>query len=121
MELAKRTEAIELQDPGGSPLVPPEDTIDEVSTFDPDIARAWELKTELQWVKSDGGRVNGFRWFLYDRFGLGRPPTRVEQRPRHEHSEDDAISTAPTLRLVTPECSGSGNVGRLDGSPLTSV
>jgi hypothetical protein len=122
MELAKRTEAVgQPRHPGVSPVVRSKGTIGESSTVDHDVARAWDLKTGLQWVRSDGGPVNGFRWFLCDRFGLGRPPSRVEQRPIPDTLMDDDTSIAPTLRLVTPEWGASGGVGSLDESPLTSV
>jgi hypothetical protein len=123
MELAKRPVSVEQPRPlRDSPVVRLEDTICESSTVDRDVARAWELKADLQWVRNDSGPINGFRWFLWGKFGLGRPPSGVEQRPtrggptvlRHE-----AAPIAPTLHLVTSECGTSRDIRSIVGpTPL---
>jgi hypothetical protein len=42
------------------------------------IEHAWLLKTAMRWVRNDRNPLNAFRWFVWDRLGIGDPPSRVE-------------------------------------------
>jgi hypothetical protein len=100
MELAKRTESVE--EPlhfRTSPVAPAENIGDSVLD-DHDVVLAWQLKAQLCWVRNDQGPVNGFRWILWDRFGLGNPPSRVDQRSTRCQPEAEGDRTTSTLRLV---------------------
>lgn len=118
MELAKTTEAVEQPwNDGVSPVARWGQTIGDSSTVDQDIERAWELKAELRWVRNDHGPLNGFRWLLWDWYGLGHPPSGVEKRPTSEQPTamtGDAAPSAPDLRLVTFEGGSSHEIGSPD-------
>jgi hypothetical protein len=107
MELAKPTESLDRTwNLEISPVDRRDDSTVDSSTINDDVARAWELKAGLQWARNDRGPVNGFRWLLWDRFGMGRPPSGVEQRPTPRQPESLSPGTAagtPTLHLVTSE------------------
>ncbi len=84
---------------------------------DQDVARSWELKAGLQWARNDGGPLNRFRWFLCDRYGIGRPPSRVEKRPRSDELKavtSDPASSAGTLRFVALHGGSSCEIGLID-------
>jgi hypothetical protein len=89
------------------------------STVDQDVARAWELKAQLQWGRNDRGPLNGFRWFIRDRYGLGRPPAGVEKKLAPYESTaltGDGARTIPTLDLVTLNGGGASRIGLFDDS-----
>jgi len=120
MELAKSTEAFETQwDDGISPIARWDQAAVDSPAVDEVLTRAWEAKAGLQWVRNDNGPLNGFRWFVWDRCGLGRPPSRVEKRASAEESASatsdvapsDVAPSSPVLRVVTPEVHGTGAIG----------
>jgi hypothetical protein len=120
MELAKSTETVEKPYNGRISSVGRLDhSSGESSTVDPDLVRAWELKAELRWVRKDHGRFNGFRWLVWDRYGLGHPPSNVQKRTSVDSPTvltRDAASQASILRLV--KCEGASS--RIE-SPDASV
>jgi hypothetical protein len=89
--------------------------------IDQDIARAWQLKAGLQWVRNDDGPLNRFRWHLWDRYGKGRPPSRVEKRLGSDRS--GGLSSdgpdAPILRFESLESGSSRGIGST-GDPTPS-
>ncbi len=118
MELAKSTDTVEQPwHDGFAPVARSDHAIDASSTVDRDLARAWEVKAALRWVKNDRGPVNGLRWLLWDKHGLGRPPSAVEPRPTADDPTvvmHDSASPAPVLRLVTFEGGSPREIGSLD-------
>jgi hypothetical protein len=84
---------------------------------DTDVERAWELRAKSRWVRNDSGPVNGFRWLLWDRLQIGRPPSRVEERPRADLGSAETVQpelSVRPLRLVDIE-SGRPPRSRLIG------
>jgi hypothetical protein len=120
MELAKSTDTAEQ--PWQDGLARSADCADAVSTVDRDLARAWEITAALRWVRNDHGPVNELRWLLWDKYGLGRPPSIVDQRPTADDATvvmHDIASTAPVLRLVTFEGGNSRQIESVDAhAPL---
>jgi hypothetical protein len=113
MELAKRTEPVDPPQPLRASPVARWETKDDSLLGDQDVARAWELKAQLCWSRNDHGPLNRFRWFIWGRYGAGRPPSRVEQKSmRRGHT--DTSSIAPFLHLVTPEGGAAGGIQSLD-------
>ena len=83
MEHAKSKETAERpSDEGSSPGPswggPSSDRIDD-SMVDPIVEHAWMLKTTMRWVRNHRSPINAFRWFVWDRLGIGDPPSRVER------------------------------------------
>lgn len=115
MELAKSTETPEQPPHGGiSSVAAREHPRAEGSNVDEDLARAWEVKSRLQWVRKDHGPVNRFRWLLWEKHRLGRPPSGVEYKPVVDQPGDlttEKRATAQILRLVTFEGGSSRRVG----------
>jgi hypothetical protein len=113
MELAKRTEPVDPPQPLGASPAAGWETADDSLLGDQDVARTWELKAKLCWSRNDDGPLNKFRWLIWDRYGVGRPPSRVEQRsmPR---GQTDTSPIAPTLHLVTSEGGAAGGIQSLD-------
>jgi len=75
MEFAKSKETTERPSDEGSSLGPEYERV---------IEHAWLLKTTMRWVRSDRSPLNAFRWFVWDRLGIGDPPSRVERAPADE-------------------------------------
>jgi hypothetical protein len=107
MELAKSTEAF---DNWWGSEVSPVARWDQAAlgsgAVDEDLTRAWEVKAGLQWVRNDDSPLNRLRWFVRDRYGMGRPPSRVEEKASTEESAGVTSDVAPSshlLRVVTPE------------------
>jgi hypothetical protein len=76
------------------------------SGLDTDVERAWELRARSRWVRDDSGPLNGFRWLLWDRLQIGRPPSRVEERPRADLGSAETVQpelSVRPLRLVDIE------------------
>jgi hypothetical protein len=115
MELAKSTEAFEQRwNDGISPATNWDQAGVGSQTVDQDLARSWELKAGLQWVRDDASTLDRFRWLLWDRYSLGRPPSRVEKRASSDRSQgvtNDGALGLPTLRVVTPEGRSSRPIG----------
>ncbi len=78
MELATSKETAELPSHDGSSLGPDYERI---------IEHAWLLKTAMRWVRNDRGPLNAFRWFVWDRYSIGDPPSRLER------ANADALTT----------------------------
>ena len=101
MELAKSTEAF---DSWWDSEVSPVDRWDRAAfgsrAVDEDLIRAWDVKAGLHWVRNDDGPLNRLRWSVWDRFGVGRPPSRVEEKVRGRRS--------PRARRVTLRASSPG-------------
>jgi hypothetical protein len=108
MKLVKTTEAVEH--PSSVGVLPA--GREESATVDQDVVRAWELKSQTQWVRNDRGLINGFRWFLLDRYGLGHPPAGVEKKPVPYES----TPSVPTLRLVALEDGVTAGIGSFEDS-----
>ncbi len=122
MELAKSTEAFETQWDDG--IARWDQAAVDSPAVDGVLTRAWEAKAGLQWVRNDNGPLNGFRWFVWDRCGLGRPPSRVEKRANADESRgvrSVVTSGSPILRFVTPEGPISGGAGSCDGPARLGV
>jgi hypothetical protein len=66
------------------------------------VERAWLLKTEMRWVRDDRNPLNAFRWFVWERFGTGDPPSRAERAIADEVTTVTAASVPilPNLRLL---------------------
>jgi hypothetical protein len=106
MELAKSRETVEQPWHDGVVRVDRSDeAIDASSKFDQDLVRAWEIKAAMHWVRNDHGPVDGLRWRLWDKYGLGRPPSVVKHRPAADNPtvamHGAASSPSHVLRLVT--------------------
>jgi len=70
MEFAKSKEITERPSDDGSSLGPDYERI---------IEHAWLSKTAMRWVRDDRNPLNAFRWFAWDRWGIGDPPSRVKR------------------------------------------
>jgi hypothetical protein len=118
MELAKSTDTVEQPwHDGVAPVAPSDDGGNDSSKVDQDLARAWDIKAALRWVRNDHGPLNGLRWLLSDKFGLGRPPSAVERRTAADDptvAMHDAAPPALVLGSVTFE---GGSSPRAIGSP----
>lgn len=87
MELAKSKESTECPSDDGSSLDPgrggPSSNriVDSVVDLRSEqiIEHAWMLKTGMRWIRNDRNALNAFRWFVWDRLGIGDPPSRVER------------------------------------------
>lgn len=113
MKLVNTTESVEHQSSVGVLS----DARRDSSTDDQDVVRAWELKAQMQWVRNDHGLLNGFRWFLSDRYGLGRPPAGVAKRPvPYESTALTGDRAVPTLRLVTLTDGATSGIGTFEDS-----
>ncbi len=75
MEFAKSKETTERPSDDGSSLGPEYERV---------IEHAWLLKSAMRWVRNDGSPLNAFRWFVWDRLGIGDPPSRVERATADE-------------------------------------
>ena len=73
-----------------------------IDLHDEIIERAWLLKTQMRWVRNDRNPLNAFRWFAWDRWGIGDPPSRVERATAGEVTRvtDASVSILPNLRLL---------------------
>jgi len=135
MDLAKSTEAFDSWwDSETSPMARWDQAAFGSRAVDEDLIHAREVKAGLQWVRNDDSPLKRLRWFVWDRYGLGRPPSRVEKRASAEESAsapsdvapsdvapndvapndvapNDVAPSSPVLRVVTPEVDGSGAIG----------
>jgi hypothetical protein len=75
MEFAKSKETTERPSDDSSSLGPDYERI---------IEHAWLLKTAMRWVRDDRNPLNAFRWFVWDRLGIGDPPSRVQRAATDE-------------------------------------
>ena len=89
MELATSKETTERPSDDGNSLGPRWvgsscNRIDDskVERHDEIIEHAWLLKTEMQWVRNDRNPLSAFRWFAWDRLGIGDPPSKVQMKSR---------------------------------------
>ena len=117
MELAKSTDTVEQPWQDGLATVARADNPADASPkVDQDLPRAWEIKAALRWVRNDHGPVNRLRWLLWDKYGLGSPPSAVEQRPTTDPTvvTHDVASPPPALRLVSFEGGRPPEIGSLD-------
>lgn len=124
MELAKSTNTVEEPwNENVASVARAGDALDASSAVDQDVARAWDVKASLRWVRNDHGPVNGFRWLLWDRYGLGRPPSAVEHRPIDDPAAviHDPASPVPTLRLVAFEGGGRPETRSIDDAARMGV
>jgi hypothetical protein len=82
MELVNTRETTERPSDAGSRAGPEFDRVTDlaVDLQDGDVESAWLLKTRLRWVRDDRNPLNAFRWFFWNRFGVGDPPSRVIQK-----------------------------------------
>lgn len=126
MELAKSRETVEQ--PWHDGLVPSTDRTKRStasSEVDQDLVRAWEIKAAMHWVRNDHGLVNGLLWHLWDKYGLGRPPSLVKQRPAADNPtvamHDAASSPSPVLRLLTLEGGSPREIGSPDSRARLGV
>ena len=79
MELAKSKEAFDTWwDSETSPVGRWDKAAFGSRAVDEDLIHAWEVKAGLHWVRNEDGPLKRLRWSVWDRFGLGRPPSRVE-------------------------------------------
>ena len=90
MELATSREITERPSDNGSSLPSrwggpsPERTDDSMAELhDESIEHAWLLKSEMRWVRDDRYPIGAFRWFVWDRFGVGDPPSRVQRKSHY--------------------------------------
>jgi hypothetical protein len=118
MELAKSTEAF---DSWWDSETSPEARWDRAAfgsrAVDEDLIRAWEVKAGLQWVRNDDTPLKRLRWFVWDRYGVGRPPSRVEEKASVEElagTPDEVVASSPVLRVVTHESQGAQGIGSSD-------
>jgi hypothetical protein len=103
------------------------------------IEHAWLSKSAMRWVRNDRNPLNALRWFVWDRLGIGDPPSRVERataddvttvtadpvpnlsnRRRvhaHRRQKTPALTTAPTAPPVEP-VRGRFRTGLGSGSPV---
>jgi hypothetical protein len=81
----------------------------DASIVDQDLEQSWERKAQLQWVRNDAGVLNGCRWFLWDKLGLGRPPSTLAKRSTLHSSIDSSAQSSSTLRLVGPRRNSAGS------------
>ena len=84
MELVKSKETTERPSDDGRSLGsswvgPSSNRMDDsmVELHDEIIERAWLIKTKMRWVRDDRNPLNAFRWFVWDRLGIGDPPSRA--------------------------------------------
>jgi hypothetical protein len=87
MELAKSRETSKRPSGDGISLAPrwggpSPDRIDDskAELHDEAIEHAWLSKSEMRWVRADHNPLGAFRWFVFDRFGMGDPPSRVQKK-----------------------------------------
>jgi hypothetical protein len=87
MELAKSKETTERPSEDGISLArhwagPGPNRIDDskVELHDEIVEHAWLSKSEMRWVRDDHNPLGAFRWFVWDRFGAGDPPSRVQRK-----------------------------------------
>jgi hypothetical protein len=110
MELAKSTEAFDTWwDGEASPVARWDKAAFGSRAVDEDLIHAWELKAGLQWVRNDDSPLKRFRWSVWDRYGLGRPPSRVEERASAQESTgatSEGAPSSPVLRVVDHSRSG---------------
>jgi hypothetical protein len=126
MELAKSTEAF---DSWWDSEVAPVDRWDRAAfgsrAVDEDLTRAWDVKAGLQWVRNDDSPLNRLRWSVWDRYGVGRPPSRVQERSIVQEAKvetGDVAPSSPLLRVVTHETHSSRGIGSSDeAAPLGVV
>jgi hypothetical protein len=117
MEPMKSTEAVEgPRNDAISPSASRRHVTVGSRIIDQDIARAWRLKAGLQWVRNDLGPLNRLRWHIWDRYGKGRPPSRVEKRLESDRSEGVSSEgpNAPILRFESLEGGSSRGMGSTD-------
>jgi hypothetical protein len=90
MEFAKSKETTERPSDDSSSLGPDYERI---------IEHAWLLKSAMRWVRNDRNPLNAFRWFVWDRSGIGDPPSRVERVAAGEVTTvtDDPVPILPNL------------------------
>ena len=88
MELAKSKETTTERPSEDGILLAPRwggpslDRIDDskVELHDEAIEHAWLSKSEMHWVRDDRNPLGAFRWFVWDGFGIGDPPSRVQRK-----------------------------------------
>ncbi len=73
-----------------------------VDLHDEIIEHAWLLKTRMRWVRNDRNPLNAFRWFVWDRLGIGDPPSRVERATADEVTTvtGASVSILPNVPLL---------------------
>ena len=100
MELATSRETVDQ--PWHDGIIPVErsDKVDACSKVDQELVRAWEIKAAMHWVRNDRGPVGGLRWHLWDKYGLGRPPSVVTQRPAADNPTVAMHGAASSLSHV---------------------
>jgi hypothetical protein len=105
MELTKSKEITDRPSDDGGSLGPGgvEPSSNEItnSMLDPIIVQAWSLKSAMRWVRDDRSPLNSFRWFVWDWFGIGDPPSTVETTAAGEITTvtADSVPILPNQRL----------------------
>jgi hypothetical protein len=63
-----------------------------VEVHDAIVEHAWLLKSQMRWVRDDRNPLNSVRWLVWDRWGTGNPPSRVEKK---SHSRREPWGSGP--------------------------
>jgi hypothetical protein len=106
MEITKSKETTDRPSDDGSSLGPgwggPSSNEIANSMLDPIIVHAWSLKSAMRWVRDDRSPLNSFRWFVWDWFGIGDPPSTVERTAAGEITTvtADSVPVLPNRRLL---------------------
>ena len=106
MELTRSKEVTDRPSGEGASLVPGEvvPSSNEMtnSMLDPIIVQAWSLKSAMRWVRDDRSPLNSFRWFVWDWFRIGDPPSTVERTAAGEITTvtADSVPILPNRRLL---------------------
>ena len=106
MELTKSKEITDRPSDDGGSLGPgrvgPSSNEIANSVLDPIIVQAWLLKSTMRWVRDDRGPLNSFRWFVWDWFGIGDPPSTVERTAAREITTvtADSVPLLPNRGLL---------------------
>ena len=66
-------------------------------TDDPVLELHYEVTIE-HWVRDDRSRRNRFRWFVWDRLGIGDPPLRAETATADEVTTVTGTDSVPIVQ-----------------------
>ncbi|MGA2932839.1 MAG: hypothetical protein ABSE98_12225 [Acidimicrobiales bacterium] len=68
-----------------------------IRTDDPVLELHYEVTIE-HWVRDDRSRRNRFRWFVWDRLGIGDPPLRAETATADEVTTVTGAESVPVVQ-----------------------
>ncbi len=68
-----------------------------IRTDDPVLELHYEITIE-HWVRDDRRQLNRFRWFVWDRLGIGDPPSRAETATADEVTMVTGTESVPIVQ-----------------------